>query len=226
MEKIPLNIGIKRGTHRRDDANAALADAAFEPVRKAALGRSKYKCVRCGLESGVNLVTKKKSALQVHHVDNNHHNNDDPNNLQAYCDLDHAVHHIGCDAPTAGGNAGWASQMRVAYIPGLSAEDLNLLQRAIGAALTEPTLKDAANEILTMLGVLTLPVRDVFGSSKSKDFAVAMAQLSEVEYEDRCVDGLRVLFHPNILKQAGAQMVIDQPLLTSRTWSTLLDGNR
>lgn len=214
-----LKIGIKRGVHRRDDARASVADAAFEPVRQAALVRAGYKCVCCGLESGANPATKKRSALQVHHVDNDHHNNDDPGNLQAYCDLDHAIHHIGCDAPSNGGNVGWASQMRIGFIPQLSTEDINLFQRAIGAALAEPKYKAVALEMISLLGVMTLPVRDVYGSSQAKDFAAAMGCMTEEQYENRRVDGMKVLFHPDILKQAGSQMVVDHPLYTPKTWT-------
>lgn len=212
-----FRIGIKRSVHRAQDASAALADAAFEPMRQAALVRANYKCVRCGLESGANPATKKRSALQVHHVDNDHHNND-AENFQAHCDLDHAIHHIGCDAPSTGGNTGWATQMRIAHIPQLSIEDANLLQRAIGAALAEPQLKASALEMISLLGTFTLPVRDVCGSCFAKDFAAAMADMTAAEYENRQVGGLTVLFHPDILKQAGAQMVADHPLYTPKTW--------
>lgn len=220
-----LQIGIKRGLHRRDDASSAMADAAFEPMRQASLVQANYKCVRCGLESGANPQTKKRSALQVHHFDNDHHHNE-MENLHAYCDLDHAIHHIGCDAPTNGGSLGWASQMRIAHIPQLSIEDVNLLQRAIGAALTDSKLKDSAKEIMALLGVFTLAVKDVYGSAYAKDFAAAMADMSDVQYEDRVVDGLKVLFHPNILKQAGSQMIADHPLFTPKTWSTQANGVR
>lgn len=216
---MALSIGIKRGLHRRDDANSAYADAAFAPVRKQTLERAGYRCACCGLESQP--AGKSQSThLQVHHVDDDHSNND-PSNLKAYCTLDHAVHHIGCDAPTPGGSLGWASQMRIAHIPALAAEDLNLFQRAIGAALMDPSLKEAANKMLSLLGVLSLPVRDVYGTTYAKDFAAAMADMTNVEFEDRRVDGLRVLFHPDILKTAGAEMVADQPLLAPKNWSSL-----
>lgn len=215
-----LEIGIKRGVHRRDDdrARASGADAEFQALRKQALEQASYRCVRCGLESAP--VGARASALQVHHADDDHANND-PVNLHAYCTLDHAVHHIGCDAPSVGGHEGMASRMRIAYVPALSAEDLNLLQRAAGAALADPSLKDAAQQILSLLGVLSLPVRDVYGSNKAKDFAAAMAVMSDVQYEDRVVGGLRVLFHPDILKEAGARMVTDQPLMAPKNWQTL-----
>lgn len=223
MTKAPLLVGIKRGIHRRDDAFSASADAAFEPVRGKALESARYRCVRCGLESVAAPAPKRRSsALQVHHLDDDHHNNA-PENLAAFCDLDHAVHHIGCDAPTTGGHFGWASKMRIAHIPGLTSEEVNLFQRAIGAALADPGLKEIAQEMLSLLGVMTLPVTDIYASAKSKDFAAAMAAMTDAEYEERKVDNLRVLFHPDILRAAGAQMVADQPLLATRSWSSVVD---
>lgn len=223
MPKAPLQIGIKRGVHRRDDAFSAAADAAFDPVRGKALESARYRCVRCGLESVATPAPKRRSSsLQVHHLDDDHHNNE-PGNLAAYCDLDHAVHHIGCDAPTTGGHFGWASKMRIAHIPGLTSEEVNLLQRAIGAALADPGLKAVADEMLSLLAVMALPVADIYASSKAKDFAAAMAAMTDSEYEERRVDGLRVLFHPDILRAAGEQMVADQPLLATRTWSSVVD---
>jgi hypothetical protein len=216
-----LLIGIKRKVHRRDDRGALGADAEFTALRKAALEQSGYRCVRCGLESPA--IASRTSALQVHHADDDHANNA-PNNLHPYCTLDHAVHHIGCDAPSAGGHEGWASRMRIGYIPALSAEDLNLLQRAVGAALAEPTFEPIAQQVLSLLGVLSLPVRDVYGSNQAKDFAAAMSVMTDVQYEDRKVDGLRVLFHPDILKEAGARMVTDQPLMAPKNWQTLVKG--
>lgn len=213
-----LDIGIKRRLHRRDDARATGADAEFAALRNPALERARYKCVCCGLESSP--VGNRPSSLQVHHADDDHANNA-PENLQIHCDLDHAVHHIGCDAPSDGGHPGWASQMRMAYIPALSSEDVNLLQRAIGAALAEPALSQVAQKMMSLLSVLTLPVRDVYGSYHAKDFAAAMAAVTDVQYEDRKVDGLRVLFHPNLLKNAGAQMVTDQPLMAPKNWQSL-----
>lgn len=218
MDPTSLQIGIKRKVHRRDDRGASGADAEFAALRKQSLEMAGYKCVRCGLESPA--IASRASALQVHHADDDHANND-PLNLHPYCTLDHAVHHIGCDAPSAGGHEGWASRMRIGYIPALSAEDLNLLQRAVGAALAEPALQPVAQQILSLLGVFTLPVRDVYGSSHAKDFAAAMSVMTDVQYEDRKVDGLRVLFHPDILKEAGARMVTDQPLMAPKTWQTL-----
>lgn len=217
----PLQLGIKRRVHRHSDAHAAMADAEFASLRSAALQRSGYRCVRCGLESAA--TAQKPTALQVHHEDDDHTNNA-PENLSSYCTLDHAIHHIGCDAPSPGGHEGWASRMRVVYAPELATEDFNLLQRAAGAALAEPSLAEVAKEIVGLLGVLASPVRELYGSHHAKDFAAAMAAMDDDQYAKRAVSDLRVVFHPDILRDAGARMVSDQPLMAPRNWSAVSGG--
>lgn len=227
MHLEPLVIGIKRGIFRANDAGAKAADIVFETTRELSLRKAAYRCVRCGYESSDSKKPAKKSVLHVHHMDNDHANNE-PENHQPHCSLDHAYHHIGCDAPTLGGSKGWASQMRIAYIPELPAEDLNGLQRAIGAALSSPQEKAAAEEMIDLLGVLSLPVRDVLGSFYAKDFAACFSNMSEAEYEQRddTVQGLRVLFHPNILKLVGGEMLVDSPLFPVKSWEGIASGFR
>lgn len=220
-----LCIGIKRGKFRDNDATAKQADAVFETQRLGALQSAQYRCERCGYESSVDLKKNRHSVLHIHHKDDNHHNNE-PENFIAYCSLDHAYHHIGCDAPSVGGARGWASQMRIAFVPEIASEDMNHLQRAIGAALTDPTEKEVATQMMDLLSILSLPVRDGMGSSQSKDFAAAFGSMSEKEYEDRlkAVEGLRVLFHPDLLKQVGNELLIDSPLFSVNSWEGIGSG--
>lgn len=221
----PLRIGIKRGQFRANDANAKQADTAFEAGREAALRKASYRCVRCGYESKDDVKRKKRSALHVHHLDNDHHNNE-PENFAPHCSLDHAYHHIGCDAPSAGGSPGWATQMRIAFVPELESEDLNALQRALGAALSSPEEKENAGEILDLLGVLAFPVKEELGSFKAQDFAACLSAMSDAQYEqcDRAIEGLRVLFHPAILKQVGSEMLLDMPLFPVKSWEGVARG--
>ena len=218
---LNLKLGIKRTVFRAHDGGAASADAEFQAVRDGALQAARYKCRFCGFESVA--AASKTSLLHVHHMDNDHANNQ-PENLVPSCCLDHSLHHIGCDAPTKGGDAGWATQMRIAYAPELSAADFNLLQRAIGAALDDPDVGAAAVEMNALLGVLTFPVRDVLGSSKAKDFAAAFANMTDPQYNERKTDGLQVLFHPSIQRQAGAELLQENKRMRPGAWEGLLDG--
>lgn len=225
MQLGPLLIGIKRGLFRANDANAKNADALFESTRVQSLQRTAYRCARCGYESSADVKKRKSSVLHVHHVDDDHHNNEPENHLP-HCSLDHAYHHIGCDAPTTGGSRGWASQMVIAYAPEVSSEDLNHLQRAAGAALSDPKESEVAKEILGFLAALSLPVRDVLGSCKAKDFAACFGTMSPAEYEQRgeVVSGFRVLFHPDILRAVGGEMLVDAPLFPVKSWEGVASG--
>jgi hypothetical protein len=219
-----LRIGIKRASFRANDAGAGKADAVFAAVRDGALGNARYRCAHCGLESVPSAAAKgKRSSLQVHHEDDDHANNDPPN-LTAVCSLDHAVHHIGCDAPSPGGSLGWASQMRIAYLPELTPADVNLWQRAMGAAMMDPEHAEVSKEMCRVRSVLCKPVMDVYGTHHSKDFAAAMAAMTDDEYADRDVGELRVLFHPEILKIAGAEMLADNPVMGVRAWKVIANG--
>lgn len=225
MQFEPLCIGIKRGVFRANDVNSKQADSVFESTRSQALRQASYRCVRCGYESPEDVKKRRKSVLHVHHQDNDHHNNE-PENHVPHCSLDHAYHHIGCDAPTLGGSRGWASQMLIAYAPELASEDMNQLQRATGAALTDAKEAEVAKEIIDLLAVLALPVRDVLGSFHAKDFAACFDKMSEADYEQRdsTVSGLRVLFHPDILKQVGSEMLVDAPLFPVKSWEGVASG--
>ncbi len=225
MQLEPLCIGIKRGVFRANDHDAKKADSVFEATRLQALRKTSYRCARCSYESSDDIKKRKKSVLHVHHADNDHHNNE-PENHVPHCSLDHAYHHIGCDAPTLGGSSGWASKMLIAYAPEVGAEDMNQLQRAVGAALTDPKELEVANEIVDLLGSLSLPVRDVLGSFKAKDFAACFGSMSETEYQQRgqVADEFRVLFHPDILRQVGAEMLADAPLFPVKSWEGVASG--
>lgn len=225
MSLASLSLGIKRKEFRANDASSKHADGIFETRRETALRSSGYRCVRCGYESVTETKGGKKSRLHVHHLDDDHHNNE-PSNLAPHCSLDHAYHHIGCDAPTSGGSVGWASKMRIGYAPELTAEDLNHLQRACGAAMGNELERELALEIITLLGVLAGPVKDEFGTFKSKDFAACFSSMSEAQYENRYefIDGLRVLFSPDILQVVGQDMLDDARLLPVKSWEGVAHG--
>jgi len=160
-----LRIGIKRKTHRRNDAASADADREFDAVRKAALRSRRWTCAVCGWKSE---RQDGGTSLQVHHLNDDHSDNR-LENLVPLCPMDHNYFHIGCDAPSPGGNQGIASQMRIAAIPQLPGRDVNLLQMAIGAAwLDEKTSKDA-EAIYELLTYFCKIVQDGWGTFYAKD---------------------------------------------------------
>lgn len=219
---MALKLGIKRQPHRRQDAQAGVADAEFAAVRDGALRRNGWRCVDCGWKSEPKPGGRTRSSLQVHHLDDDHANNDEAN-LAPKCQLDHAYHHIGCDAASIGGHQGLASRMRIAAAPWISAEDLNLLQMAIGAAWGDGSQGAAAQAIYGALMQLTRPVQDVWGTHHAKDFAAALERLTPAQYEQRKVDDLRVLFHPQLLQEAGESWQQDYPLLPATSWPEVIN---
>jgi len=221
-----LRLGIKRKTHRRDDAQAAQADAEFAAVRHKALERSGYRCVDCGYKSqpagNRGDVGGSGSSLQVHHVNDDHSDNQEQN-LAGKSVLCHAYHHVGCDAESSGGHGGWSSQMRVAYAPDLPPSDMNLLQLAVGVAMASggDAQKKAAQAIYTHLMLLTRPVVDGWGTSEAKNFAAAMSRLSESQYERRRVNDLRLVFHPDLLKNQAGNWLKDYAIMKPEAWASL-----
>lgn len=218
-----LAIGIKRNAFRANDATSGNADAAFEAVRVRALEAGRYRCRFCGYESTPVPSKKRNTTLQVHHLDDDHHNNG-LDNLAAVDSLCHAYNHIGCNAPSPGAQNGWANNLRLAYLPEISAQDCNALQRAVGAALLDEQEEAIAKDIVNLLGTLALPVRDAWGSNKATDFAACLDSMTAGEYahaQDQLSD-LRVIFHPEILKTVGQQLLDDAPLLPVRSWAGLV----
>lgn len=219
---MKLLLGIKRGTHRRDDAKASDADREFAASREAVLKRAGWKCVCCGWKSEPAQANGMRTSLQVHHANDDHADNAEEN-LKPLCQLDHAYHHVGCDAPSPGGHQGLASQMRIAAVPWLEPQDLNLLQMAIGAAWADPATREVAKAVYAALMPLSRPVQDGWGTHHAKDFAAAMARLTPAQYQARKVDGLRVLFHPDLLQQLGKRWVQDYPLMSPQAWGDLVN---
>ncbi|MDM7323315.1 MAG: hypothetical protein P3W87_008645 [Gammaproteobacteria bacterium] len=109
--------------------------------------------------------------------------------------------------------------MRVAYLPGLSPADLNLLHMALGAALADPSTAPVAQAIYRLLEVSTLVVKDGWGSHKAKDFAAAMERMTPEQYAHRKVDDLRVLYDWPIVQQMGEVWKKDYPMLSARSWA-------
>lgn len=210
--------GIKRSVFRDNDPRATQADAVFATRRPAALANARYTCQGCQYRSAD--MPKKPTKLQVHHRDDNHHNNDDTN-LAAICSLCHGYPHLGCTTTSTGGGGGLSSKAHMAAIPELSAADLNNLLRAVGAALADPAEAETARLIYQMLCDRVKPVRAAYGVSAAGDFALAMAQMSDVDYRARgdAIKDLRLIFRLPALEQAGKDLMADHPSMKPATWS-------
>jgi intracellular multiplication protein IcmJ len=208
-----LLLGVIRDAryYRGNNASRERADAEYKARRPAAMAAGKYKCVYCGHQSQKN---------ECHHDDGNHANNS-PENFRVVDTLCHAYHHLGQRAASernAADNLG--DRTIVAAIPEISAEDLNLLQRAAGAALLDEKEAPVARQILQRLAKRAKPVGEAFNTFMPGDFAAAMVKLDDVAYQHRgtVIGPLRMLFHEDLLKNQGQKFKEDFPAVPVSTW--------
>jgi intracellular multiplication protein IcmJ len=227
MVKLHLVLGIKRKSFRADDAvRAAQSDRELAAKRPGVLGRLAYRCGACAYES--KMGPNKVPHLDIHHRNDDHNDNTDANFALA-CHTCHPWQHIGeLAARTDGAYAaeGLGANTMIAQIPEISAADLNLLQRAVGAALLDPAYKETAEQILEHLAGRSSEVSDEFGTCKPADFAAAMAELSQEEYEarDEALADLRLMFTVPTLEQLGREFRADNPGMPTSTWNLVSQG--
>lgn len=215
---LKLILGVKRLRFRANDARSGKADAEFKAKRKPALMRQGYRCAGCGYKS-----SEKFSHLDIHHADDDHHNNEDANLLVA-CHTCHPYQHVGelvrrTDIPAEG----LGGRTKIVSVPEVSAADLNLLQRAIGAALHNPDEAVYAAKMLEVLESRQLDVKADFGTAAPADFAGAMFNLSQQEYEHRAdaIEDLRIVFNKEVLKIIGTEFLLDNPSMPVDRWASV-----
>lgn len=215
VQRLKLIIGIKRLRFRANDSRRKAADAEYRAKRPGVIERSNGRCLYCSYSS--------RKHNEVHHRDDDHHNNDD-SNLVIACRACHPYQHIG--EPSKAGNTeiageGLGAKTILVAMPEVSPQDLNHLQRAIGAALLDPNEARVARAILEHLSeVRTPPVKQVWETCLPVNFAAALAQLSSKEYEGRegAVGHLRLIFKEDLLEQFGRQLLLDYPALPVKSW--------
>lgn len=208
-----LVIGIKRLRFRANDAKRQAADGEYRAKRPGVVARSNGRCVYCDYSS--------KQHNEVHHLDDDHHNNDDEN-LAVACRGCHPYQHVG--EPSKGGDIageGLGARTILAAIPEVSAQDMNHLQRAIGAALLDPKEGHVARAILEhLVEERCRPVKEVWETCLPVNFAAAMAQLSPQEYlqREKSVGHLRIIYKEDMLEEFGRQLLMDYPALPVKSW--------
>ncbi|MFC6478548.1 HNH endonuclease [Pseudomonas asuensis] len=146
---------------------------ALEPVlsteqRKEVLKSDSYKCMFCGYHSVEN---------EIHSLSDNHQD-DREENLRVADPLCHRWQHLGELSST---------DAVMVYLPGLSAQDLNHLQRTIMVALEtgDDQIKKDANKILNWLGSHRDYIKEAWGSYEPNVFAEALLRLKEEDKEKR-----------------------------------------
>jgi hypothetical protein len=159
-------------------------------------------------------------------LDDDHANNDEAN-LVAACHACHPYQHVGEVAVRADQWAeGLGKKSGLAHLPEIKASDLNLLLRAIGAALIDPQTRAEAREIYEELMSRTDQTQQRFGAWKAADFAAAMAQLTPEEYLHRhkVLEAERLVFSEKVLEVLGREFAKDYPSLPVTSWSAVAAG--
>lgn len=217
MKKIlDLCIGVIRDAalYRTNSSARQRADAEYKAVRPRVMASQNYRCRFCGYTSKSN---------HCHHLDGNHANNVESNFVVADA-LCHAYHHLGQQASQdqfAPENLGKKTVLSI--VPELSAGDCNLLQRAIGVALKDPAEAEMAKAIHKLLMDRAAPVKDAFGTFHTGDFAAAMSQMNDEDFDNRdaVVGDLRLVFREDVLKHEGSQFLAENTSLPFSSWSNI-----
>lgn len=220
MELLGLLVGIKRRVFRENDPRAMRADAEFAAKRPGVLSKHQYTCAAC------QYISRGKRSLDVHHVDDDHSNNSDANLLPA-CHTCHPYQHVGEVARHVDVvGEGLGRQTVLAAIPEISPRDMNLLQRAIGAALLDEGAREDAEKIQAALARRASHLMGEFGTFKPEDFAAGMARLDDSAYAARgdVLSDLRLLFAKTHLERLGREWKEDYPSMPVSSFGKVAEG--
>lgn len=167
-EAVPALPVLRFGIKSRILGDAS--GAAMEPLdadwpasaREALLQLRQHRCHFCGLLA---------ANHQIHNLNGNHCDLRQ-DNLVAACALCHAWRHLDDLLP---------GMVGVAYLPGLTAQDVNHLQRTIAIAIHsgDAALADDARALLAWLHGRRAPVRAAWGSDDPAVFGAALRRLPE-----------------------------------------------
>ncbi|CAH2782495.1 MAG: IncI1 plasmid conjugative transfer protein TraT [uncultured Paraburkholderia sp.] len=160
-----------------------------QDLRRKTLVADGHRCMFCGFYSSQN---------QVHNLSDNHRDVR-AENLRAADHLCHGWNHLG---ELGEGNA------VIAYLPGLSGQDANHLQRTIIVAVQsdDPAVREDAKKLLNWMASHRDYAKDAWGTSDPAVFAEAIVRLEEEDREKREVvfQDLAVVFNPGPYTQVAA----------------------
>lgn len=166
--------------------------ATGEEHDKAALERDGFRCRFCGFRSSHNTI----------HHGNDLHSDNHPDNLWACDSVCHGWNHLGEIDDQLG---------VIAYLPGISAADINHLQRAVMVALQAGDESDrtAAMDILNWAASHCDYVKPAWGTSSPKKFAEALSKQRDHNRELRefAFAGLALIYHPGVFAQQATLWV-------------------
>lgn len=200
LEKVSPNPGLGANFETRAQPDLVFSTkariwgdktpAAIEPTEpsylrddlyRKTLAKDGHRCMFCGFISQNN---------QVHNLNDNHRDVR-PENLRTVDPLCHGWHHLG----ELGDDGGV-----IAYLPGLSAQDANHLQRTILVALQaeDAVVQEDARKLLNWMASHRDYTKEAWGTSDPAVFASALARTADDDREKRAVvfQGLAVVFNP------------------------------
>lgn len=221
-----LRIGVKRLKQRFNAQQHEQAERNFAPLRKKTLAQNKGRCIYCGFSAPFNEV---------------HGKNLDPydmgdDNLVVACALCLPYHCVG-DAPRkkqlteldAGHVQNLAKMIHIPPSLGLSAQDVNHLQRALALALTDKNEKENAQKVYAALNseAIVEQMTVLFETQLPTDFGRALNALTHDEFDQRNqhVEGLRMVYDQRYLEHLGRQLRNNTktPLVDPSRWEELLE---
>ncbi|MBA6105307.1 OTU domain-containing protein [Pseudomonas monteilii] len=176
--------GDKSGT----EVEPVLREFKSADTKRKTLTRDGHRCLFCGFHSVHN---------QVHNLTDNHQDIRE-HNLRAVDHLCHGWQHLG---ELGEGNA------VIAYLPGLSGQDVNHLQRTLMIALQsdDETVRTDAKQLLNWLGSHYTYTDDAWGTYSPAVFAKALLRQNESEKGRRelVFEDLAVVFNPGPYSQVA-----------------------
>lgn len=146
---------------------------------KKTLAKDGHRCMFCGFYSQKN---------QVHNLTDNHRDIR-PENLRTADPLCHGWQHLG---ELGEGNA------MIAYLPGLSGQDVNHLQRTIMVALQsdDAAVREDAKTLLNWMASHRDYTKDAWGTYDPAVFASALVRHEDREMRQVVFQDLAVVFNP------------------------------
>lgn len=150
-------------------------------LRREVLGKDGHQCMFCGFTSKNN---------EVHNITDNHEDVR-PDNLRAIDPLCHGWNHLGELSD---------EEAVLAYLPRVSAQDVNHLQRTIMVALAsgDASLKDEARQLLNWMASHRDYVQDAWGSYSPATFGEALRKHEDRNKREWVLEGLALVFNPQV----------------------------
>ncbi|MCC7005921.1 MAG: HNH endonuclease [Ottowia sp.] len=181
-----LTFSTKSRIWGDQSGNALESSDLDNELRQKTLTKNGYRCMFCGFYSQRN---------HVHNLTDNHRDIQ-PDNLQVADPLCHGWQHLG---ELGEGNA------VLAYLPGISGQDVNHLQRTIMIALQsdDASIRDDGKKLLNWLASHRDYIKEAWGSYEPGVFVEALTRFHEEHREKREVvfHSMSVVFNPGLYSQ-------------------------